>query len=172
MQHAKLHSCFLLVLIRPPNLWGLRLWSCRSNEDPVGWLSLWKEKGCTAKQEVSSQPAQMFVGCLSSLWLNWRYMTKSLSYSTLASPCESGNRQRENTNLGKTSKSSWSFGSLGSSAFCYKGTLGAPSRGQGCPGLWTYLPTRTGCAHLCKSSFHQRSTWVSGHMAYVRIFSN
>lgn len=172
MQHAKLHSCFLLVLIRPPNLWGLRLWSCRSNEDPVGWLSLWKQKGCTAKQEVSSQPAQMFVGCLSSLWLNWRYMRKSLSYSTLASPCESGNRQRENTNLGKTSKSSWSFGSLGSSAFCYKGTLGAPSRGQDCPGFWTYLPTRTGCAHLCKSSFHQGSTWVSGHTAYVRIFSN
>ena len=85
-------------------------------------------------------------------------MEKSVSYSTLASPCESGNRQRENINLGKTSKSSWGFGSLGSSALCYKGTPGAPSGGQGCPGLWSYLPTKTGYAHLCKSSFHQQST--------------
>lgn len=104
MQHAKSHSCFLLVLIRPPNLWGLRLWSCRSNEDPVGWLLLWKEKGCAGKQEVSSQPTQMLVGCLSSLWLNWRYMEKSLSYSTLASPWESGNRQREIQILGNQVK--------------------------------------------------------------------
>lgn len=163
---------FLLVLIRPPNLWELRFRSCRSDEDPVVWLLMWKEKDCTAKQEVSSQPAQMLVGFLSSLWSNWRYMEKSLSYSALVSLCDSDNRQRKSINLVKTSKSSWGLRSLGRSVLCYKSTLGAPPRGQICPGVLTYLPIGTGRALVCKSSFHQQSTWVPGHKAWAKNFSN
>lgn len=99
-------------------------------------------------------------------------MEKSLSYSTLASPCESGNRERENINLGKTSKSGWGFGSLGSSALCYKGTPGAPSRGKVVLVSGPTCPQGQAVHIFANPHFTSKVLECLDKKAHARIFSN
>lgn len=93
----------------------------------------------------------MFVGCLSLLRWKCRYMEKSLSYFTLASSYESGNRQRENINLGKSSRNSWVFGCLGSSGLCYKCTSDSPAEGCSVPSFTSSHPHGEGHAVNCSA---------------------